>query len=62
LKKDGRIDPSLFSDALTEPPAPILLHPTAPAYEIIAQALEPAIAQLLEDDPIPAKVAMHTTL
>ncbi len=62
LKKDGRIDPSLFSDALTEPPAPVLLHPTAPAYDIIAQALEPTIAQLLEDDPVPANVAMQTTL
>ncbi|HUC16617.1 MAG TPA: GDSL-type esterase/lipase family protein [Acetobacteraceae bacterium] len=46
--KDGKLDRSLFLDQYLSPPEP-LLHPTAEGMEKIAAAIEPTIAELMED-------------
>jgi lysophospholipase L1-like esterase len=46
--RDGKLDRSLFYDPLLTPPDPPL-HPTAQGQALMAAAMEPTLAALLDD-------------
>lgn len=45
--REGRIDPTQYCDPLIDPALPVLLHPTAAAQARLAEAIEPALANIL---------------